>query len=443
MNFLIVNPWIYDSSAYDFWLKPLGLLYVGEILKKAGHNVEFIDLLDRFDTDLIKTHSPKSKKYGDGKFYFEKVKKPEVLKNIPRKFKRYGIPKDLFLKKLQNLENVDAILVGITLTYWYYGGLKTIEEIRKILPKTPIFLGGIYASLLKDHAIKIFNKHNVNVIPGTGISAINKMLENLNTKIENFDWFEEIDLSYRFYRSKLPYAVLLSSIGCPFHCSYCVTPRMWKYRYRSISKIIKNIENILIDKSSINDVVFFDDAFLIRKDIKKFLESLSQYNVRFHLPNGIHAKMVDKEISKLLAKANFKTIRLGYETYNERLQLKTGGKVNNEDLKKSVFNLLNAGIPSNEIAAYIIINLPDQRIKDVYKAIDYCKSLGINVSLNEFTPIPNTPDYFELTEIRKIIPKGIDPLLLNNTYIPYWWKYGMSADEIHQIKEYLYNLFSK
>ena len=30
-NILLVNPWIHDFAAYDFWLKPLGLLYLGNV----------------------------------------------------------------------------------------------------------------------------------------------------------------------------------------------------------------------------------------------------------------------------------------------------------------------------------------------------------------------------------------------------------------------------
>jgi len=27
---LLINPWVHDFAAYDFWLKPLGLLYLEE-----------------------------------------------------------------------------------------------------------------------------------------------------------------------------------------------------------------------------------------------------------------------------------------------------------------------------------------------------------------------------------------------------------------------------
>jgi len=45
-SILLVNPWIHDFAAYDFWMKPLGLLYVGAILRAAGYEVGLLDCLD-------------------------------------------------------------------------------------------------------------------------------------------------------------------------------------------------------------------------------------------------------------------------------------------------------------------------------------------------------------------------------------------------------------
>jgi len=45
---LLINPWIYDFAAYDFWIKPLGLLYLGAILRQNRHEIHFIDCLDPY-----------------------------------------------------------------------------------------------------------------------------------------------------------------------------------------------------------------------------------------------------------------------------------------------------------------------------------------------------------------------------------------------------------
>jgi len=441
LNFLVVNPWIYDFAAYDFWLKPLGLLYISEVLTYLGHNVTFIDLLNRHDKDLIAKYPPKDKKYGTGKFYNESVEKPDILKNIPRKFKRYGLPLKLFESKLERIKKknkIDAILVGITLTYWYYGGEKTIEILRNIFPSTPIFLGGVYSTLYTEHAENNFSKFKVNICPGTGIFPLKRVLESLNedtTKLNNFNWFEEIDLTYDFYTSDLTYVVLVSSVGCPFHCTYCVTPKMWKFQYRSIDKIINNIEYILKKRPYVKDIVFFDDAFLLRKDIKELLKSLSKFNVRYHLPNGIHARRVDDEIALLLKKANFKSIKLGFESYDFNIQKGTGFKVTNSDLIKAVTCLKNAGFDMNDVYAYVLVNLPAQNKDDVVQAVDFCHSLGIRVNLNEYTPIPGTVEYNELVK-KNFISLNTDPLLLNNSIIPYWSNFGLSIGDLEEVKKY-------
>ncbi|RLC23795.1 MAG: B12-binding domain-containing radical SAM protein, partial [Deltaproteobacteria bacterium] len=47
-NILLVNPWIHDFAAYDFWAKPLGLLSLASILRQHGFSITYIDCLDRF-----------------------------------------------------------------------------------------------------------------------------------------------------------------------------------------------------------------------------------------------------------------------------------------------------------------------------------------------------------------------------------------------------------
>lgn len=441
MNFLVVNPWIYDSAAYDFWLKPLGLLYNAEILKLLGHNVVFLDLLNRYDKDLVKFKIPKSKKYGTGKFYTEIVDKPSILKKVPRAFKRYGIPLKIVRNKLEAIKRehkIDAILTGITLTYWYYGGLKTIELLREYFPTVPIFLGGIYSSIYPKHAQETFSKYGVDVFSGTGVKPLEQVLQKLGLStdtLDNFNWFEEINLSYDFYDSDLSYVVLISSIGCTFNCSYCITPNMWKFQSRTIPAILNNISYILKKRPNIQDIVFFDDAFLLRKDIYDLLKELSKFKVRYHLPNGIHARRVTPEIASLLKKANFKTIKLGYESHDFNVQKETGFKVTNADLARAVSNLKKQGFTKDEISAYILLNLPEQSKTDVIEAIDFCYELEISINLNEFTPIPGTQEYLKLVA-EGYIDKDTDPLVLNNTYLPYLLDFGLSIEEIKEIKQY-------
>jgi len=52
-NVLLINPWIYDFAAYDFWLKPLGLLYLGGLLRANHHHISCIDCLDPYNSLML------------------------------------------------------------------------------------------------------------------------------------------------------------------------------------------------------------------------------------------------------------------------------------------------------------------------------------------------------------------------------------------------------
>ena len=71
MKILLVNPPIYDFAVYDFWMKPLGLLYLSNILKEKGHEVYLLDSVNRFDS-YFKEY--KSDSFGREKINYQKVK---------------------------------------------------------------------------------------------------------------------------------------------------------------------------------------------------------------------------------------------------------------------------------------------------------------------------------------------------------------------------------
>lgn len=437
---LLVNPWIEDFAAYDFWLKPVGLLYVGSFLKSLGIEVELIDLMNRYDPELSDyTKVPKDKFYGTGKFPHIEIEKPKILSFVPRKYKRYGMPEELFRKKLQKIKengSIDAIFVTSTLTYWYPGYFDTINVLRQELD-VPIVFGGFFVRnqphIAKKSGAYIFTKTDLRFLP----KFLNDLL-GWNLQNSEKDWFLELSPAYELYE-RIGYVVLLTTLGCPYKCTYCIAHRNWeRMKFKDPYRVLDEIEKFS-ELLKIQDIVFFDDAILIKwqKHLKVILSEIIALGlnkkIRFHLPNGIHAKLLNEEVANLLYEANFKTIKLGYET-SGKLQLETGGKVRDEDVVRAAEILRSAGFTYKEVSAYIMINLPGQTEEDVKNAVDVCSSVGIDYSLNEFTPIVGTDIWIEL--VNKGLLKGTeDPLLLNNTILPYWWD-NMRIEQIRRLKEY-------
>ncbi|MBW1725609.1 MAG: cobalamin B12-binding domain-containing protein, partial [Deltaproteobacteria bacterium] len=148
-HILLINPWIHDFAAYDFWAKPLGLLTLASILRRHGFNITYMDCLDRFHPEAFPVNP--YARYGRGPYLKTRIPKPRGLEDIPRNYSRYGIRKEWFMKDLISIHRPDLVLMTSMMTYWYPGIQETIAVLKEVFPDVAIVLGGIYASLCPEH----------------------------------------------------------------------------------------------------------------------------------------------------------------------------------------------------------------------------------------------------------------------------------------------------
>ena len=72
---LLVNPPIYDFAAYDFWLKPYGMLTVAGYLREVA-DIRLFDYLDRRHPFLDDKKELKSDLWGRGQYFEQKIHTP-------------------------------------------------------------------------------------------------------------------------------------------------------------------------------------------------------------------------------------------------------------------------------------------------------------------------------------------------------------------------------
>jgi hypothetical protein len=144
MKALLINPYIYDISAYSFWSAPLGLLSIGSILRENGIEIELIDCLT--------VQEGKRKADGRAPFIKERAAAPPGMQGIRKRYRRYGISRENLLERLRGVRPPDLVLITSVMTYWYTGTYEAVRLARAVFPKSKIIVGGIYPSLCKEHA---------------------------------------------------------------------------------------------------------------------------------------------------------------------------------------------------------------------------------------------------------------------------------------------------
>jgi len=380
---LLVNPPIYDFAAYDFWLKPAGMLSVAGFLRGKA-DFKLFDYLDRSSPFVAGRKKLESDRWGRGRFYCEHVPVPPALEEIPRYFRRFGLPRYLFTDFLTREGPFNFVMIQTTMTYWYKGLEEVIEDVRSLNHQAKIILGGNYVTLCPDHAKKTLSADLL--VMGTNLEPLWEYLE-IKPDLKQPALWEVYDM--------LNVGVLKLTEGCPFSCSYCSVPKVYgKFKPRSPEHSLSELE--LLCRLGVKNIAFYDDALLFEADkvLIPFLTEVLKRNLNanFHSPNALNARFITKDLAELMVRSGFKTFYLGFESASAQWQQRTGSKVFSEELEKATQHLIAAGAEPGNITAYQILGHPHIDVQELESSMHYVNSLGIRGMLADFSPIPGTPD---------------------------------------------------
>ena len=378
---LLVNPPIYDFTAYDFWLKPYGMIRAAGLLRGRA-DFRLFDFMDPFDVRVPAGHYRRDA-WGRGEFCSQIVAKPAVYENVPRHYRRFGLPREEFQKFLAREGRFEYALVQTVMTYWYPGVGEVIEDLRHFAPESKIILGGVYATVCSSHAQTLEPDF---IVEGLDLQPLWSYLRMApgERALPLWDLYPQ-----------LPAGVLKITDGCPFRCTYCTVPQVYpRFSARPIEQSLREFD-FLVQRGAA-DIAFYDDALLYRPEqiFVPFLRQLvtRDTGVRLHTPNALNARFLTPEIARLMVRAGFTTVFLGFESSSYAWQKKTGGKVCSDELARAVDYFTSAGMETRHIHAYLIVGHPLAREQECEESMRWASRLGIRIVLSEFAPVPGTPD---------------------------------------------------
>lgn len=449
---LLVQPPVYDFALYDLFFKPYGLLRLGAWFERGGYDLRLVNGLDyRDDATLRRCGAVKRNLNGTGKFPRRLLPLAEPLPGEPaglqrgeselggfrhrfaertgRYLNRYGIEPESLRRKIAE-SGADVALVTSQMTYWYPGVAEAVETIREELPRTPVAVGGVYASLLPEHCRDVTSADEV--ITGGNLEALRSLLERSELPVPPGEVPERPAMLPGVWDDA---GVLRLNRGCPYRCPYCasglIEPDFERGRADALWKTVLEKKR----RFGTRTFAFYDDALLMEKEdaFVPFLERVvsSGEELSFYLPNALHLRFLDRRTAELMRRAGFEEVRLGYETDDEDSRASTG-KYERSAVPGVIETLRGAGFSGDRIILYLLAGLPGQPADELEETVHRASRLGVRLSVAEYSPVPGTELWPESVAASSY-PIDREPLFQNNSIFPLEWE-GFSRGDMERLK---------
>lgn len=253
-------------------------------------------------------------------------------------------------------DKYDTIFVTSLFTYESEKVHSVIPPIaHMIFPHTPMYLGGIYASLMPEY---ILSKMDVNLFKGCS-----DFLDNCSP-----DYTINWGVSHPWDK----FSYCFTSRGCPNRCPYCA---VWKIEPElKINKEWKKHISMDLPYVMISDNNPSAQPIEHLEDIVRFLCD-NKKPVLFN--NGFDCKYITPDIVKLLAKLKFFQggMRLAFDRIEE-----------DGIFQDAVELLLKAKVYKNNILSFVLFNFTDTPQEANYRMTE-CVRLGIRPYPQQYTPL--------------------------------------------------------
>lgn len=221
----------------------------------------------------------------------------------------------------------DLIYVTSLFTWSWEPVWRAIRFYSSNYPNSDLWLGGLYASLMPEHA---------------ALSGVRP------DKIYQGVFMEAEDLCPDYslipeWNQKSKASIIFSSRGCIRNCSFCAVPKL----EGSIKSRISTIRHLVWPGH--NKVILFDNNFLASPMWKNVLNDIEELDLKVDFNQGLDARLISRTVARRIGRLKFdKVIRLSYD-YRQM------GKY----VLRAINYLKSEGVKGKSILVYTLYNFID------------------------------------------------------------------------------------
>jgi anaerobic magnesium-protoporphyrin IX monomethyl ester cyclase len=248
------------------------------------------------------------------------------------------------------------------------------------------------------------------------------------------------------------WAMYISSLACPFNCSYCTNAGVYGRKWNALPHeqfVAETVE--LTERYRLELLWVVDDNFLVDLDrAVRIAEGLVRANARFkwsiQATTNLTARLSVHDL-KLLRRSGLRQICQGVDSASPKiLKLMNKGFQNFDDIYASAARCLEAGIrPSFNIIFAYPGEGPRERRETVSFMMDVCRRFpGAEFWTNIFTPYPGSPVMEHAEKLRIEIPDSLEgwaDFFPRYTVLP--WLNGRQHKQLQVMRDYLRIAFDR
>lgn len=351
MKILLIYPYFLSERIHkeDVAVVPIGLYYVGALLKHHGYHVE-----------ILSWHE-----------------KDTVAEVVERTFRE---------------KNADLIGFSV-LQANRWGAIEIARLAKKCNPRTKVVFGGVSPSFLWKHFLEHFPEVDFAVIgegeypflnlvkwmekggseddltaiagiayrSGTGIR-----MNNPAPPIRNLDDLPDPARYFTFQH-------VSSSRGCPWQCVFCGSPAFWgrKVRFHSVRYFVSQIERLY--QKGISFFYVSDDTFTMNRDrVMDICKAIIEKGLRVTWAAICRVSDVDEEVLCWMRKAGCVQVSYGVESGSERIRRLLNKEISTSRIRKAFSVTRRVGILPR---AYFIYGSPGETGETIQETIDLIREL--------------------------------------------------------------------
>jgi len=171
-----------------------------------------------------------------------------------------------------------------------------------------------------------------------------------------------------------PYAVIYTSLGCPYNCNYCNIHALYdgkpNIRFRSPEKVVEEI-GFLAKNYHIRSLKIIDELFALREErVNRICDLIIAGEYDINIWCYARVDTVTESMLRKMKQAGINWVCYGFESASERVRQGVSKKTHEDATRRAIEMTQAAGI---NILANFIFGLPEDDLETMQQTLDMAK----------------------------------------------------------------------